>query len=668
MLKFLRRNLNSFESADFSVSNSALSLLAVPTSQHNRMPVLTALNLSKDFRNKPLFSGVTFGIDWTDRVGLIGVNGSGKTTLMRILAGEMPSDSGEIVIADGAQMGYLPQQPVFEAHLSVLDALFSKSSATMQLIHDYEAACAALEHDHSNEKLLTRMSELSQQIDAAGAWELESNAKSILSQLGITDTEQEVGTLSGGQRKRVALAHALITRPDLLILDEPTNHLDAETIQWLEDYLARYSGALFLVTHDRYFLDRVTNRIVEIDRGTTQTFAGNYSYYLEKKDEQEARRGVEYEKRKQLMKAELAWLRRGAKARTTKQKARVDRAEEMLSAPKEKPKQEIEISAIGRRLGTKVIEFEKVSKSYDNLLLVKDFTLIVQRGDRIGIIGANGTGKTTLLDMVVGRTQPDSGSVSLGPTVKIGYYDQENRRMSEDQRLIDYVKEGGENIPTVDGGTISASQMAERFLFPGAMQFAPISKLSGGERRRLYLLRLLMESPNVLLLDEPTNDLDIPTLVALEEYLDSFAGCVIVVSHDRYFLDRVVDRVFRFEGDGRIREYPGNYSAFLEIREREERERLAAEAEAKKPKAVAAPVVAVAPAAKGRKLSFKEKQELEKLEVEIGRGETRKKEIEIALNASAADYEATSKLIAELTALNGMMDIAVERWAELSEI
>jgi ATP-binding cassette subfamily F protein uup len=457
----------------------------------------------------------------------------------------------------------------------------------------------------------------------------------------------------------------------LLILDEPTNHLDAETIQWLEDYLARYSGALFLVTHDRYFLDRMTNRIVEIDRGTTQTFSGNYSYYLEKKADQEARRGVEYEKRKQLMKQELAWLRRGAKARTTKQKARVDRAEEMLSAPRERPKQEIEIGAVGRRLGTKVIEFDKVSKSYDELTLVKDFTFIVQRGDRIGIIGPNGTGKTTLLDMIISRTQPDSGSISLGTTVAIGYYDQENRRMTEDQRLIDYVKEAGENLPTADGSTISASQMAERFLFPPAMQFAPISKLSGGERRRLYLLRLLMEAPNVLLLDEPTNDLDIPTLVALEEYLDTFAGSVIAVSHDRYFLDRVVDRVLRFEGDGRIREYPGNYSAFLEIRDREEKERQAMEAEAKKPKVARVadvPSVLNAAATKTRKLSYKEKQELEKLVANIEKGEERKKEIELALNASATDYEATSKLIAELTELNGKMDTALERWAELAEL
>ncbi len=632
------------------------------------MPVLTTLNLSKDFRNKPLFSQVTFGIDWTDRVGLIGVNGSGKTTLMRILAGEIASDSGEVIVADGAQIGYLPQHPKFDENLSVLDALFSKSSATMQLIHDYEAACAAVAHDHENMKLLTRMTELAQQLDAAGAWELESNARSILAQLGVSDTEQKIGTLSGGQRKRVALAHALITRPDLLILDEPTNHLDAETIQWLEDYLERYSGALFLVTHDRYFLDRVTNMIVEIDRGTTQTFSGNYSYYLEKKADQEARRDAEHQKLKQLMKAELAWLRRGAKARSTKQKARVDRAEEMLSAPREGPKKEIEISAVGKRLGTKVIEFEKVSKRYGDLVLVKDFTYIVQRNDRLGIIGANGTGKTTLLDMIVGRIKPDSGYISLGPTVSIGYYDQENRRMNEDQRLIEYVKEAGENLKTADGSTISAGQMAERFLFPPAMQFAPISKLSGGERRRLYLLRLLMEAPNVLLLDEPTNDLDIPTLVALEEYLDTFAGCVIVVSHDRYFLDRVVDRVFRFEGGGRIREYPGNYSAFLEIRDREEREaKQAVEAKAKKTKPAQSPIADASDTPKSRKLSYKEKQELEKLESEIAVGESRKKEIELRLNTPELDYKTIAALSEELSELDTRMDAAFERWTELSE-
>jgi ATP-binding cassette subfamily F protein uup len=364
------------------------------------------------------------------------------------------------------------------------------------------------------------------------------------------------------------------------------------------------------------------------------------------------------------MKQELAWLRRGAKARTTKQKARVDRAQEMLSAPKEKPKQEIEIGAVGKRLGTKVIEFEKVSKRYDDLTLVKDFTYILQRGDRIGIIGPNGSGKTTLLDMIVGRTQPDSGYVSLGPTVAIGYYDQENRHLNENQRLLEYVKEAGENIPTADGSTISASQMAERFLFPPAMQYAPISKLSGGERRRLYLLRLLMTAPNVLLLDEPTNDLDIPTLVALEEYLDTFTGSVIAVSHDRYFLDRVVDKVFRFEGDGRIREYPGNYSAFLEIREREERERQSVEATKKTTQPTSKPVAEQ----KQKKLSFKEKKEFETLEAQIAKDEKRKKEIEVALSATGSDYDATSKLIGELTELNARLERALERWMELGDV
>ncbi len=628
------------------------------------MPVLTALNLSKDFRNKPLFSGVTFGIDWRDRVGLIGVNGSGKTTLMRILAGELAPDSGEIVVADRAQIGYLPQHPKFDDELSVLDALFSKSNATMQLIHDYEAVCAAIAHDHTDAKALSRMSELAVQLDAANAWELETNAKTILAQLGITDTEQRIGSLSGGQRKRVALAHALITRPDLLILDEPTNHLDAETIQWLEDYLARYSGALFLVTHDRYFLDRVTDHIVEIDRGTTQVFDGNYSYYLEKKADQESRREAEYQKMKQLMKQELAWLRRGAKARTTKQKARVERAEEMLAAPKEAPKREIEINAVGKRLGKKVIEFEKVSKRYGDLILLKDFSYIVQREDRIGIIGENGSGKTTLLDMITGRLQPDEGVISLGPTVSIGYYDQENRDLNETMRVIEYVKEAGEHLKTADGGTISASQMAERFLFPPAMQFAPISKLSGGERRRLYLLRLLMSSPNVLLLDEPTNDLDIPTLVALEEYLDSFTGAVIAVSHDRYFLDRVTDKIIRFEGNGRTREYPGNYSAFLEIRDREDRAQRASEPTTKPATPAEKKVVAIAV----RKLTYKEKRELEKLEREIPAWELRKAEIETALGEFASDYSATVRLLAELKTVSGLLDQALPRWMELAEV
>ncbi|MEO6940941.1 MAG: ABC-F family ATP-binding cassette domain-containing protein, partial [Candidatus Kapaibacterium sp.] len=588
---------------------------------------------------------------------------------------EETTDSGLVVIAEGSRVGYLPQNPAFEPDETVLDAIFSRSSDALQLIHDYEAACHALsmpvtdENAKEHEALGKRVAQLSEQIDAAGAWEIETNARIVLTKLGITDTEAKMGELSGGQRKRVALAHALIVQPDLLILDEPTNHLDAETISWLESYLSRYSGALLLVTHDRYFLDRVTNHILEIDRGTSQTFNGNYAYYLEKKASLEMNRKVEGEKRDALIKQELAWLRRGAKARTTKQKARIDRAGELMAQPREREKEQIEISIGTRKLGTKTIEFDNVSKAYDGKTLVKDFTYAVTRGERIGIIGANGTGKTTLLEMIAERVQPDKGKLEIGTTVALGYYDQESRKLNDDQRVIDYIKEIAEHIATSDGSTISASQMLERFLFPPEMQYAPIAKLSGGERRRLYLLRILMGAPNILLLDEPTNDLDIPTLVTLENYLDAFPGCLIVVSHDRYFLDRTVDHIFRFEGEGRLREYPGNYSAFLEIRERELKEAEAKFREEssrsrndKKP----SPVAQTSNAQK-RKLSFKEKTELETLEKAITKGEMRKAEIELELSKILTDFTLIQTLSKELETLNRKMEEQVERWSALAE-
>ncbi|MDP4220800.1 MAG: ABC-F family ATP-binding cassette domain-containing protein, partial [Bacteroidota bacterium] len=514
------------------------------------MPILSVDKISKDFRYKPLFSDVTFSVDWSERLGLIGTNGSGKTTLMRILSGEENPDSGKVDVAAGVKVGYLPQNPFFEPSETVLDAIFSRSNDALSLIHDYEAACHKLMLHYDDPALSNLITELSAKIEAAGAWDLETNAKIILAKLGITDLEARMGELSGGQRKRVALAHALIVQPDLLMLDEPTNHLDAETISWLEQYLSRYSGALILVTHDRYFLDRVTDHILEIDRGTTQLFDGNYAYYLERKAEMELNTQIEKQKKKSLIKSELAWLRRGAKARSTKQKARIDRAEALMSAPVEREKEQIEITILTRKLGTKTVEFDNVSKSYDGKTLVKDFTYAMTRGERIGIIGPNGSGKTTLLEMIAERTKPDKGKIEIGSTVVIGYYDQESRKLNEDQRVIDYIKDIAEHIPTSDGSTISASQMLERFLFPPEMQYSVIGKLSGGERRRLYLLRILMGTPNVLLLDEPTNDLDIPTLVALESFLDEFTGCLIVVSHDRYFLDRTIDHIFRFEGDG----------------------------------------------------------------------------------------------------------------------
>lgn len=627
------------------------------------MPVLSVEKISKDFRYKPLFNDVTFSIDWSERLGLIGTNGSGKTTLMRILSGEETPDTGLVDVAEGSRVGYLPQNPLFDPEETVLDAIFSRSSDALSLIHDYEAALNELTHSHDDPALARKISELSAKIDAAGAWEIETNAKVILNKLGVTDLESKMGTLSGGQRKRVALAHALIVQPDLLMLDEPTNHLDAETISWLEQYLSRYSGALLLVTHDRYFLDRVTDHILEIDRGTSQIFDGNYAYYLERKAELEFNRKVEGQKLKSLIKSELAWLRRGAKARSTKQKARIDRAEEMMAAPKERERETLDITIVTRKLGTKTIDFDKVTKSYDGKVLVRDFSYIMTRGERVGIIGANGSGKTTLLEMITERTKPDTGKVEIGSSVVIGYYDQESRELNEDQRMIDYIKEGGEHIPTSDGSTISASQMLERFLFPPEMQYAPIGKLSGGERRRLYLLRILMGNPNILLLDEPTNDLDIPTLVALESFLDEFTGNLIVVSHDRYFLDRTIDHILRFEGDGRIRDYPGDYTAFLKIKEAEQRE---ADDLLKAKDKKSAEKSAVKPTdEKKRKLTYKEQKEFGSLEQEIATAEKRKTEIETELAKNVSDYSKIQSLSEELQALEKAIATKEERWLEL---
>jgi ATP-binding cassette subfamily F protein uup len=581
---------------------------------------------------------------------------------MRILSGEETPDNGLVTVAEGSRVGYLPQNPIFEPDETVLDAIFSRSSDALSLIHDYEAACHELILGHDDPALGRLISELSAKIEAAGAWEIETNAKIILAKLGVDDLDAKMGTLSGGQRKRVALAHALIVQPDLLMLDEPTNHLDAETITWLEQYLSRYSGALLLVTHDRYFLDRVTDHILEIDRGTTQLFNGNYEYYLERKAELEFNRQIEGQKRRSLVKSELAWLRRGAKARSTKQKARSDRAKEMINAPKEQEKEIIEISILTRKLGTKTIEFDNVSKSYDDKILVEDFTYVMTRGERIGIIGPNGSGKTTLLEMIAERVKPDKGKVEIGPTVVLGYYDQESRALNESQRLIDYIKDIAEHIPTSDGGTISASQMLERFLFPPEMQYAPIGKLSGGERRRLYLLRILMATPNILLLDEPTNDLDIPTLVALESFLDEFTGCLIVVSHDRYFLDRTINQIFRFEGGGRLRNYPGDYSAFLDIKQREN---AIAEEAAKKSKPAASNTVTEK---KKTKRSFKEEKEYAQLEQEIAASETRKEQIEKELAHPTGDFASIQSLSQELENILKSLDKKVERWAELAEL
>ncbi len=453
------------------------------------MNILALENVGKDYGIKPLFEGVSFALEANERVGIIGANGSGKTTLLRIIAGTEVPDAGRVTLADGQVLAFLSQTPPFDADVTVLEAIFKASGGAMKLLHDYEAACHQLALEGGTDpRRLNAVADLAHQLEASGAWELETNARAVLTRLGIHDTGALMATLSGGQRKRVALAHELIVRPDLLILDEPTNHLDADTASWLEAYLARYTGALLLVTHDRYFLDRVTQRILEIDRGAVQSFGGGYAYYLEKKEAQEAQRSVEGQKRKMLVRQELAWLRRGAKARTRKSKSRVDAANELIAQPVERAKAELDITVASRRLGTKVIEFHEVAKGYDGQSLIDHFTYVLKRDDRIGIIGPNGAGKTTLLDIIAGRVQPDHGRVEIGQTVAIGYYDQESRALNDEQRVLDYIREVAEVVHTADGTPITAGQMLEKFLFPPATQYALVGNLSGGERRRTAAL------------------------------------------------------------------------------------------------------------------------------------------------------------------------------------
>jgi ATP-binding cassette subfamily F protein uup len=635
------------------------------------MPALTLDSVRKSYGIKPLLDDVSFGLEDDGKMGVIGGNGSGKTTLLRIIAGAEPPDGGTVTIPSALRVGYLSQEPAFDPGQTVLDAVFAGEGEAMRLLRDYESAVHRLETSDADEALVAHVSDLAHRLDAVGGWDLETNARVVLDRLGVTDTDAVVDTLSGGQRKRVALARALVEHPDLLILDEPTNHLDAETVGWLEDYLRRYAGALLLVTHDRYFLDRVTNLMLEVERGTAQRFEGNYTAYLEMKEKQAVVREAEQQKRDNLARRELAWLRRGAKARTTKQKARVDRAHDLLNAPREEAQRTADISAVSTRLGKKVIELEGVTKGFDGQTLIDDFTYAFTRDDRVGIIGPNGAGKTTLLELIAGRLAPDTGDIERGPTVSIGYYDQESRALNDDLRLIDYIEEVAENVETADGSIITASQMLDRFLFPPKQQYTPVGLLSGGERRRLYLLRVLMGAPNVLLLDEPTNDLDIPTLVALEEYLDTFPGCLITVSHDRYFLDRTAEHLFRFEAGGRLREIPGNYSAWLEIQAEEQAE---AEAAARASARAAAPPPQEPepkpepkPAPAAAKLSYKEKRELEETEARIAGAEARQAEIESALAAAPDDYERVATLSAELEELLTQLERDVDRWAELAE-
>lgn len=636
------------------------------------MTIFTLRSLKKDFGIKEILKDGSFSLDEGDKVGLIGTNGSGKSTLLKMIAGLEPIDSGEIWVNAGSKIVYLPQQPDLDENHTVLEQVFADSGAQMALVREYEEISDKLAHGQGDhDKLMSRLSSVSQRMEEVGAWELETNAKVILSQLGIEDFHAKIGDLSGGYRKRIALATALLSEPDVLLMDEPTNHLDALSVEWLQSYLNRFRGALLLITHDRYFLDKVTNRIIEIDRADLYNYSGNYAYYLEKKAESEESAVSSQRKHAGVLRRELEWLKRGPKARSTKQKARIDRVREMQAQEFKQVQGKVEISTVGRRIGKKVIELKEICKSYGDRTLIKDFTYNFNPEDRLGIIGSNGAGKSTLMDIITGKVQPDSGSVELGSTIHIGYFDQhsDDVNINEEQRVIDYLKNIAELVETSDGSVITASQMLERFLFPPNQQYAPISKLSGGERRRLFLLKVLMSAPNVLILDEPTNDLDVQTLGVLEDYLEDFNGCVIVVSHDRYFLDRTVDVIFAFESGGNLRQYPGNYSVYLDYKAAAETE----EKETKKPKEVSESnnqksKIETPKSDQSRKLSFKEKREYEELENKITEMEAEKEAVEKTLyNNPPSDFNELQQLTDKLAELTEAIDSATERWLELAE-
>ncbi len=639
------------------------------------MSIFTLQSVKKDFGIKEILKDASFSLDATDKVGLIGTNGSGKSTLLKMIAGLESIDSGQLLVNSGARIVYLPQQPDLDEDHTVLEQVFADSGEQMALVREYEEISDKLAHHAPGEDtsiLMSRFSAVTHRLDATGAWELETNAKIILTKLGIVDFDARIGTLSGGYRKRIALAAALLSEPEVLLMDEPTNHLDALSVEWLQSYLNRYRGAILLITHDRYFLDRVTNRILEIDRGDLYTYAGNYSYYLEKKALAEESAVSSQRKHQGVLRRELEWLKRGPKARSTKQKARIDRVHAMQNQEFKQVQGKVDISTPGRRIGKKVIELTNVSKAYDGRTLIKDFTYEFSPEDRIGIVGGNGAGKSTLMDIITGRIQPDSGSVEIGSTIHIGYFDQHSEALlsalNENQRVIDYIKEVGEFVKIADGTQISASQMLERFLFPGNQQYAPISKLSGGEKRRLFLLRVLMSAPNVLILDEPTNDLDVQTLAVLEDYLEDFTGCAIAVSHDRYFLDRTVDSIFALEPGGNLRLYPGNYSVYLDYKQAEEAATQAATIQ-EKPKEVQPKSWKSPDNNKPRKLSSKEKREFEMLEGKIALLETEKAEAEKTLyNAPPGAVTQVRKLYEQVESLQQAIDVATERWMELAEI
>ena len=584
------------------------------------MNILNIEHISKIFGDKTIFDDVSLGVHQGDKIGVLGINGTGKSTLLKIIAGLETADEGEVIFGRGIRTAFLPQNPEFPDGARVLSYVTEGK------------------HDTDGEVPV-------------------SEAKTILTKLGICDFEESVDHLSGGQKKRVALARTLVDPADVLILDEPTNHIDNDMALWLEDYLNRFKGVLIMVTHDRYFLDRVTNKIAEIDNGKLYTYDSNYSGFLALKTQREEMELATERKRRSLLRTELEWVKRGPQGRGTKQKARLDRYEQLKNMDGPREAQNVEMDSAGTRLGKKTIELHQISKAYGEKKLIEDFTYIILRDDRLGIIGPNGCGKSTLMKIITGRLAPDSGEVVTGDTVKIGYFAQENEDMEEDIRVIDYIRNVADYIQT-SGGKISASQMLERFLFTASMQYTPLSKLSGGEKRRLYLLKVLMEAPNVLVLDEPTNDLDIATLRVLEDYLDSFQGIVLTVSHDRYFLDRIAGRIFAFEGGGKIKQYEGGYTDYLRARKPAEEPKSKEKTDKKSWKQKDTRL----------KFSYKEQREYETIDEDIERLEERIASVGQQMEENAIQYTKLAELTEEKSKLEEQLNEKMERWIYLNDL
>ncbi len=625
------------------------------------MSLLQAESITKSYGEKTLFDEISFSLEDKQRIGLIGVNGTGKSSLLKILAGLESMDRGKLYHANQFHVEYLPQDPVFIEKKTILETVFDSDVPLFNTVRKYEEALQTVMNHPEKESAQEKLLQAQEDMDRLQAWDFSTQAKTILTKLGLHDFEAKVNELSGGQQKRVALAKAFINPADLLILDEPTNHIDNATVEWLEQYLASYSGTLLLVTHDRYFLNRVTNRIFELDKGRLFEYDGNYATFLEQKALREEREAKEEDKHNKLLKSELEWLKKGAKARTTKQKARKQRIENMKEVPGRATEGNVDMALGASRLGKKVIEATDLTKTMNGRTLTDRFNYLVLPQDRIGIIGPNGSGKTTLLNMLAGRIAPDSGHVEIGITVKPGFYTQQNEGLDESLRVIEYIREGGEEVRLRKGGTVSASQMLERFLFSPDMQWTYISRLSGGEKRRLYLLRILMEEPNVLFLDEPTNDLDVQTLAVLEDYLADFPGAVITVSHDRYFLDKIAEQLFVFDGSGKINHYYGSYSDYLDVVKREKE----LEALDKKQTSQKEDIVNEKP--KQVKLSYKEKKEWETIGDTIEKIEQRIEDVKNEIAESGSDFAKVDELYKEEQALSMELEEKIERWSELSE-